>query len=144
MGTLPSFDADVNILTPNVQLIGRPYAKNPGRWNHVGGPKARIQLVNSISDQFWSKWTEQYAPSMVRQGKWKATSRNLKPGDIVSVADSNALRGNYYIAQVQKVFPSSDGVSGKSHLDIKTLEWARKFMNIGGVRTLSFSGVCKG
>ena len=109
LGTLPSIDSTINILTPNVQLIGRPFKSNPGGWNSVSSVKSRIKLVNSIADEFWSKWTEQYAPSLIRQGKWKTISRNLKPGDIVSVADSNALRGKYYIAQVQEVFPGRDG-----------------------------------
>ena len=35
--------------------------------------------------------------------------RDLKVGDIVIVADSNVLKGEYRIAKVKEVMPSSDG-----------------------------------
>ena len=31
LGLLPSIDSDISILTPNCQLIRRPFAKNPGQ-----------------------------------------------------------------------------------------------------------------
>ena len=109
LGTLPSEDSNIIILTPNCQLIGRPFCRNPGNWQD-SILKTWLKLIDSIADEFWDKWTELYAPSLNPQGKWKNRAKNLRPGDVVAVTDSNALRGKYYIAQVHEVFPSMDDI----------------------------------
>ena len=121
LGTLPSKDSNINILTPNCQLIGRPFCRNPGNWQD-SNLKTRLKLIDSIADEFWDKWTELYAPSLIPQGKWKTRAKNLRPGDVVAVADSNALRGKYYIAQVHEVFPSRDGVVRKVSVRYKNFK----------------------
>jgi len=42
LGTLPSEDDNISILTPNMQLIGRPFIKNPGRWKQASSAKTRL------------------------------------------------------------------------------------------------------
>ena len=37
------------------------------------------------------------------QGKWHTASHNLRPGDVVIVADKNTLRGDYCLALVKDV-----------------------------------------
>lgn len=46
---------------------------------------------------------------MVAQRKWLFHSRDLKPGDVVVVADSNSLRADYYLAVVKAVFTGEYG-----------------------------------
>ena len=40
--------------------------------------------------------------------KWKTTTRNLRPGDVVNVADKNTLRGEYRLGLVYELFPGQD------------------------------------
>jgi hypothetical protein len=68
-----------------------------------------LQLLEAVADNFWKKWLELYVPSMVRQGKWIKGGSEVKVGDVVLVADSNCLRGQYRMARVKEVFPSADG-----------------------------------
>ena len=110
IGLLPSLDNDINVLTPNCLLLGRACADNPGGWQPVDTSfKTRYSLVSSIGEHFWKKWIELYAPSLVHQPKWFSSQPDLQVGDIVLVADSNALRGTYSLARVMAVHPGKDG-----------------------------------
>ena len=110
LGLLPSLDSEINVLTPNCLLLGRATASNPGGWQPEGfSMKTRYQLVSSIGEQFWKHWVQLFAPSLVYQSKWHTSHPDLQVGDVVLVADSNSLRGNYHLARVVKVHPSKDG-----------------------------------
>ena len=42
--------------------------------------------------------------------KWNAENRNVRVGDVVMVADPNAVRGKWHMNKVVLVFPAEDGV----------------------------------
>ena len=110
IGLLPSLDSEINVLTPNCLLLGRATASNPGGWQPEGfSLKTRFQLVSSIGEQFWKHWLQLFAPTLVYQSKWHTSKPDLRVGDVVLVADSNCLRGNYYLAKVAKTHPGKDG-----------------------------------
>ena len=76
--------------------------------------------MDTIVEDFWKKWVECYAPTTVKQNKWHSeNSRELKVGDVVVVADRNALRGQYFIAKVCETFPGIDGRVGSTVKDCK-------------------------
>ena len=110
LGLLPSIDSEINVLTPNCLLLGRATAANPLGW-HPGHPsmKTRYHLVNAISKQFWKHWIELFAPSLVYRQRWFTPQCDIQVGDVVLVADSNCLKGEYRLAIVSEVFPSKDG-----------------------------------
>ena len=109
IGTLPGADSELNILTPNSLLLGRATAKNPGGWQPQGNNhRNRYYLVQRVIDEFWRKWTELYAPALVIRRQWNTTTRNLRPGDVVIIADKNTMRGEYRLGLVREVFPSRD------------------------------------
>ena len=60
-------------------------------------------------DDFWEKWIQLYAPTLVIQRKWNINTRNSRLADVVIVADRNVLRGEYRLGAVKEVFPDSDG-----------------------------------
>ena len=110
LGLMPSIDSEINVLTPNCLLLGRAQASNPGGWQPEGlSLKTRYQLVSSIGEQFWKHWLQLFAPSLVYQRKWHKEKPDLQEGDVVLVADSNSLRGCYYLARVKEVHPGKDG-----------------------------------
>ena len=110
LGLLPSIDSDINVLTPNCLLLGRACADNPGGWSETDeSVRRRCDLVADISHQFWNKWIELFAPSLVFQNKWFETKPDLAIGDIVLVLDTNVLKGSYRLAKVTEVHPSQDG-----------------------------------
>ena len=100
------------MLTPNSLLLGRATAKNPGVWQpYTRGqnPKTWCHLVQSTVDDFWEKWIQFYAPTLVIQRKWSVSTRNLRSGDVVIIADKNVLRGEYRLGTIKEAFPDTDG-----------------------------------
>jgi hypothetical protein len=91
---------------------GRSTAKNPGEWQpftYSQSPKTRYSLVQTAVEDFWEKWIQLYAPSLVVRRKWHFNTRNLRPGDVVMIADKNLMRGEYRLRVVKEVFPYQDG-----------------------------------
>ncbi|XP_067937099.1 uncharacterized protein [Watersipora subatra] len=68
LGTLPSVDSMINILKLHVQLIGRPFIANPSGWSQANSANSRLRLQDKIYNEFWARWQEQYAPTMVSMG----------------------------------------------------------------------------
>ena len=120
IGSLPGSDSEISILTPNSLLIGRAFAKNPGGWSSDGNLSVKFQTVQAIIDSFWKRWLELCAPALVIHKKWHTAHRDLQVGDVVIVSDQNALRGEYRLGPVQKVFPGSYGKVRKVALSYKT------------------------
>ena len=110
IGYAPSSDNVINILTPNQLLLGRSTASNPGGYSSSCSILSRISTVKELVDAFWEAWTQLYAPTLIKQSKWSQEERPLQIGDIVLVADSNVLRGEYRLARVVQVHPSKDGL----------------------------------
>lgn len=134
LGILPGTDSDISILTPNCQLIGRPFAKNPGQWSSDNSLKSRLALVAAVSEDFWKKWTELYAPTLMYQQKWHKPQQNLQVGDIVVVIDSNQLKNQYKIARVHEVYPSDDGRVRKVALAYKNFKVGSKLVEYHGCK----------
>lgn len=120
IGVLPGSDAEISLLTPNSLLLGRSMGKNPGGWQAQNqNLSRRLQFVQNITNLFWKRWVELGAPGLIIQRKWHVETRNLKPGDVVVVADQNTLKGEYRIALVREVYPGSDDRVRKVKLSYK-------------------------
>ena len=103
-------DLELNYLCPNQLLLGRASGKIPvGSWTKVSNMARRTKYVQEVADRFWKEWYKLVFPSVVIHPKWHVERRNLKIGDIVMVADQNALRGDYRLAVVSDVFPDEKG-----------------------------------
>ena len=120
IGVMPASDSEINVLTPNNLLLGRASGKNPGN-NGDGSTdlSVRYHFVHAVIDSFWKKWVELCAPALVLHKKWHTSCRNLQPGDVVVVSDSNSLRGEYRLGVVREVFPGDDGKVRKVSLAYK-------------------------
>ena len=120
LGLLPSLDSEINVLTPNCLLLVRATASNPSGWQPGNlSLKTRYHLVTAIGDIFWKHWIEYFAPTLVYWPKCFDKQCNLQPGDIVLVADNNALIGEYRLARVRAVHPGSDGCVPSAHVEYK-------------------------
>ena len=140
IGTQPSQDSTLSILTPNSLLLGRATASNPLGWQPYGGSIAtRYHLVQSIVDEFWKRWTELYAPTLLVQRKWHTACRNLRPGDVVIVADRNVLRGNYRLAMVKEVFPGQDGKVRRATVQYESYRTSEKIREYRGAENVVVS-----
>lgn len=57
-----------------------------------------------------TSWSQLAWPHLFTRSKWHTTERNLSVGDIVLVADQNALRGQFRLGRVVKTNPDSKGI----------------------------------
>ena len=62
-----------------------------------------------MAEAFWRRWLKEYVPNLIERRKWLTSRRNLKPGDIVLVVDSNTPRGQWPLGRITEVYPGKDG-----------------------------------
>lgn len=61
-------------------------------------------------DRFWEKWRELAGPNLFIRPKWHRTERNVKVGDLVWIADTNALGGQFPLGCIVTVYPDIKGI----------------------------------
>ena len=69
----------------------------------------RFELVQQVTQNFWTRWTREVIPEAVIRQKWHNSARDLQPDDVVLVHDQSAIKGKYTMAIVESVKTSKDG-----------------------------------
>ena len=118
IGIKPNQKTDPEFLSPNSLLLGRcsdrisagPFQSKDQFDDNPDTDKRRFILVQKIVDQFWSNWTTLYFPTLLRRQKWHHEKRSVRVGDICVLRDQNAMRGEWKLCKVLKVFPDSNNV----------------------------------
>lgn len=84
--------------------------------------------VQALANQFWTRWSQEYLPSLQRRQKWTVSHRNLQVGDLVLLRDKQTVRNCWPMAIVTATFPGKDGHVRK--VEIKTTDQgdARTFL----------------
>ena len=107
---IPNDPDDGAYLCPNDMLLGRATPEVPqGPFNDTKNPWHRVAFVQKIVDSYWKRWNREVFPALVPRKKWHVDKRNVQVNDIVTVADSNAIRGKWAIGRILEVYPGSDG-----------------------------------
>ena len=106
----PTDPDDETYLCPNDVLLGRATSHVPqGPFQATRNPRRRVEFVQRIVDSSWKRWSRDVFPSLVPRKKWRVERRNLQAGDVVTVADENAVRRKWTMGKIVDVFPGSDG-----------------------------------
>lgn len=101
----------VEYITPNSLLLGRASPKgDPGDFQFTGYPYKRLQSIQAEVNKFWKRWSQLAGPNLFIRNKWHTKERNVAVGDVVWLADQNALRGQYKLARVVSVNTDSKGI----------------------------------
>ncbi|XP_062390564.1 uncharacterized protein LOC134078562 [Sardina pilchardus] len=101
----------VEYLTPNSLLLGRTrQGGDTGGIDLCTHPWRRLRAIQIGVDMFWKKWSELAGPNLFIRPKWHKTQRNVAVGDVVWVADQNALRGQFRLGWIQAVHPDKIGL----------------------------------
>lgn len=88
----------VEYVSPNSLLLGRASPKgDPGDFQFEGYAYKRLQSIQQEVNRFWKKWCELDGPNLFIRSKWHTKQRNVMLGDVVWLADQNALRGQYWL-----------------------------------------------
>lgn len=84
----------VDVVTPNSLLLGRmgPRGDIQG-FEFPAYPFSQLRAVRVGVDKFWRRWSQLAGPHLFVRQKWHAPARNVSVGDLVWVADQNALLG---------------------------------------------------
>ena len=111
---------DLEALTPSHFLLGR------GNFNLAPttisedqiDDRARWKQVQAMTNQFWSRWVKEYAPTVTTRSKWCKRTTELASGDLVLIKDEKTERGIWPLGRIVKTYESKDGVVRK--VDVKT------------------------
>ena len=110
IGRIPNDPDDGSYICPNDIRLGRASSEVPqGPFKETTNPRHRVEFVQKIIDSFWKRWSRDVFPSLVPRKQWQVERRNVRPDDIVVVADANAVRGKWSIGRIVEVHPGPDG-----------------------------------
>ena len=90
----------------------------PGDFTGKDLLKGQWRQVQALANEFWSRWRNEYLSTLHPRRKWHSTHRNLQPGDIVLLKQTQAPRNEWPLALVTSTFPSGDGKVRK--VEVKT------------------------
>lgn len=96
----------IKYVTPNSLLLGRAHSTgDPGDFQFEGYPDKRLHVIQSEVNKFWKKWSQLADPNLFVRNKWHTRNRNVAVGNVVWLADQNAVRGHFKLARVISVNP---------------------------------------
>ena len=101
---------DFRALTPGHFLIGAPLNALPDKQYDISkpNPQKRWQLVQCLTNHFWTRWRQEYLTTLQQRKKWQNEERNLAKGDLVLMTDENTRPLNWPLARVTKIFTGND------------------------------------
>ena len=104
-------EESVDYITPNSLILGRSsVGGDTDGLDLVTHPWRRLRNIHNLVDRFWTRWNELAGPNLFVREKWHTKERNVQIGDIVWIADSNALRGQFRLGLVTATRPDRHGV----------------------------------
>ena len=97
---IPNDPDDSSYICPNDILLGHASSEVPqGPLRETKNPRHKVKFVLKIIDSFWKCWSCNVFHSLVPRKQWQVERRNVRPNDIVVVADFNAVRGKWSIGR---------------------------------------------
>lgn len=127
LGYVSSDVADVDPVTPNSLLMGRPDGSLPQVVYPESEMLSRRHWRHSqvLADRFWSRFIRDYLPSLQTRYKWQASPPDLKDKTIVMIIDPQLPQSSWSVGQVVKTHPSLDGHIRSADVEIKGQVYTR-------------------
>ena len=103
--------ADDVPLTPNHFLHGQiggqfaPESCDETAFNH----RKRWRRTQELVRHFWSRWLQEWVPTLNTRRKWYRDQRNVRVGDVMLVVSTDTARGKWPLGRVLEVYPGKDG-----------------------------------
>lgn len=73
-----------------------------------GSHRQQWRCAQHLANTFWTRWKNEYLPSLQVRRKWQQDSTNLRDGDIVLLKDNSSHRNDWPIGIVLKTYFSED------------------------------------
>ncbi|KAJ8359096.1 hypothetical protein SKAU_G00156210 [Synaphobranchus kaupii] len=121
LGYVSADIADIDPVTPNSLLMGRPDGSLP----QVVYPETEIlsrrrwRHSQILADQFWSRFIREYLPGLQTRQKWHSTLPELMDKAVVMLVDPQLPRALWPIGHVIKIHRSDDGCIRSADVNIK-------------------------
>ena len=103
---------DLEALTPNHILLGRHR-----NWTSITDiseadvtSRKKWKQVQALQSSFWTRWTKEYLPSLMKRPCWRTRKPNFEVGELVLVHDEDTKRGKWPLGGITRVMPGKDGV----------------------------------
>ena len=121
LGYVSADIADIDPVTPNSLLMGRPDGSLPQvvypetdilsrrRWRHS----------QILADQFWSRFIREYLPGLQTRQKWQSSPPDLQDEAVVMLVEPQLPRAQWPVGRVVKVHRSDDGGVRSADVNIK-------------------------
>ena len=111
---------DGGYLCPNNLILGRASVSVPsGPFDENSSVRKRCRFIQKLVNGFWKIWIRDYFPSLYVRQKWHIQKRQVKGGDIVLIKDTNAVRGNWQLGQIDNLHYGNDNVCRKVDIRYK-------------------------
>ena len=113
---------DPTPLTPSDMLLLR--GNSSMSLTEANSIRRRWQVVQQLANRFYERFVSEYIPELQVRQKWCAEKENLKPGDVVLVADEETPRGKWPLGIVKNVELGADGLVRAAN--VKTTDKERR------------------
>ncbi|XP_056324239.1 uncharacterized protein LOC130237344 [Danio aesculapii] len=128
LGYVPSDVADIDPITPNSLLMGRPDSSLP----QVVYPKTELlskkQWRHSqiLADHFWAHFIKRYLPQLQTREKWMTDkAKNLEKGTVVIIIDSQLPRALWLVGKITDTIPGADGCIRTAEVQVGDRKYVR-------------------
>ncbi|XP_055367455.1 uncharacterized protein LOC114862962 [Betta splendens] len=97
------------ILSPSMLLTQKVGVPPPlGEFSDKDLHTKQWRQVQTLADQFWTRWKKEYLHTLQCRQKWTEIRRNLQVGDLVLLKDKQVARNCWPMARVTATFPGKD------------------------------------
>lgn len=127
LGYVSTDVADVDPVTPNYLLMGRPDPTLPQSVYSQSEIRGRRMWRHSqvLADQFWSHFVLYYLPSLQSRQKWAKDRDNLTVGTVVMIVDQSLPRAMWPVGRVRKTIIGVDGRVRSAEVLVKGKPYTR-------------------
>ncbi|XP_016388452.1 uncharacterized protein LOC107724160 [Sinocyclocheilus rhinocerous] len=132
LGYTSSDVVDLDAITPNVLLMGRPDGALPQVVypRSEGLSKRRWRHCQVIADHFWARFIQSYLPTLQHRQKWHGAPEDLRVGSVVLLIDPQFPRALWPIGRVVAVHSSADGHVRSADVQVKDKVYTRPVARI--------------
>lgn len=127
LGYVSADVADVDPVTPNTLLMGRPDGSLP----QVVYPETEIlsrkrwRHSQVLADHFWSRFIREYLPTLQIRQKWHSATPELLDKAIVMIVDPQLPRALWPVGRVTQIHRSEDGCVRSADVVVKGRAYTR-------------------
>lgn len=100
-------------LTPGHFLVGESLVTVPDKdyTNHSMNSLSRWQLIQQMTQNFWSRWNQEYLVTLIQRHKWQFQTPEPEVGNIVLVKEDNLPPAHWLMGRVEQKHTGVDDIT---------------------------------